>query len=103
ALSRVCPIANGTIRLNGIDLLTLLPHQIVRAGIARSFQRAELFSTLTVLENLLVGLHSEMTTNLGGAFMTPSTRAQEKAARIRGDRVLRDVQLGAKPDEGTSD
>src|SRR5439155_6754149 len=93
ALSRVCPVANGSIRLNGIDLLGLRPHEVVSAGIARSFQRAELFSTLTVLENLLVGLHSEMTTGLGGAFMTPSTRAQEKDARVRAERLLRELHL----------
>jgi branched-chain amino acid transport system ATP-binding protein len=103
ALSRVCPVANGSVRIDGIDLLELLPHQIVRAGIARSFQRAELFSTLTVLENLLVGLHSEMTTALGGAFMTPSTRAQEKDARGRTERLLRELNLWEVRDVRPSD
>ena len=93
ALSRVCPVAEGTIRLDGTDILGLLPHQTVRAGIARSFQRAELFPTLTVLENLLVGLHAQMTTGLEGALMTPATRAEEKAARSRAERLLRELDL----------
>ena len=93
ALSRVCPIANGTIRLRDTDVLALAPHQVVSAGIARSFQRAELFPTLNVLENLLVGLHSAMKTGLSGALMTPATRAEEKAARARAERVLRDLDL----------
>ena len=93
ALSRVCSVAEGTIRLDGVDILGLLPHQAVRAGIARSFQRAELFPTLTVLENLLVGLHAQMTTGLEGALMTPATRAQENAARSRAERLLRELDL----------
>jgi len=93
ALSRVCPVANGSVRLDGVDVLGLLPHQVVSAGIARSFQRAELFPTLTVLENLLVGLHSEITIGLEGALLTPSTRKQEKAARIRAERLLRELNL----------
>ncbi len=93
ALCRVCPVADGSIRLNGVDVLGLRPHQVVSAGIARSFQRAELFPTLTVLENLLVGLHSEITTGLSGALMTRSTRAQEKAARGRAGQLLRELNL----------
>ena len=92
ALSRVCAVTNGSVRLDGVDVLQLLPHQAVSAGIARSFQRAELFPTLTVLENLLVGLHSQMTTGLEGALLTPSTRRQEKAARMRAERAAARAQ-----------
>lgn len=101
ALSRVCRQVEGSIRLDGVDVLSLAPHEAVRAGIARSFQRAELFPTLTVLENLLVGLHSAMKTGLSGALMTPAVRAEEKAARQRAERVLRELDLwelrGAAP------
>ena len=93
ALSRVCPVTHGSVRLDAVDVFALLPHQAVRAGIARSFQRAELFPTLTVLENLLVGLHATITTGLEGALMTRSTRAQEKAAGARAERLLRDLDL----------
>ncbi|HSC24530.1 MAG TPA: ABC transporter ATP-binding protein [Casimicrobiaceae bacterium] len=93
ALSRVCPVTQGTVRLNGVDVLALAPHEAVRAGIARSFQRAELFPTLTVLENLLVGLHGTMKTGLSGALMTPAARAEERAGRARCERVLRELDL----------
>jgi branched-chain amino acid transport system ATP-binding protein len=93
ALSRVCPVTEGSVRLNGVDVLALAPHEAVRAGIARSFQRAELFPTLTVLENLLVGLHGTMKTGLSGALMTPAARAEERTGRARCERVLRDLDL----------
>ncbi len=102
-LSRLCPVAGGSIRLDGMNLLTLRPHQVMRARIARSFQRAELFPTLTVLENLLVGLHVETTTGLEGALLTPSTRAEEASARERAEHLLRDVDLWHLRDASPAD
>ena len=48
----------GEVEFDGKSLLRLRPHQIVRQGIARTFQNVELFSTMTVLENVLVGAHA---------------------------------------------
>ncbi|MGB8385598.1 MAG: ABC transporter ATP-binding protein [Dermatophilaceae bacterium] len=42
------------------ELTSLAPHRIARLGVARSFQNIELFSHLTVLENLLLGRHTRM-------------------------------------------
>jgi branched-chain amino acid transport system ATP-binding protein len=52
--------SRGSIRFGGKDLVGLKPHQICRAGIARTFQLVRLFPTMTVLENVLVGaVHSK--------------------------------------------
>ena len=51
------PVA-GDVRLGGESLLSAKPHQIVRRGIARTFQKIELFEHATMLENLLIGRHS---------------------------------------------
>jgi branched-chain amino acid transport system ATP-binding protein len=50
----------GSIALDGKDLLRVRPHNIVRHGIARTFQNVVLFPRMTVLENVLVGEHSRM-------------------------------------------
>jgi len=48
---------SGEIAFGGKSLLGTPPHRIVRRGIARTFQNVELFPTMTVLENVLVGSH----------------------------------------------
>ena len=48
----------GTVELNGEDLLRTPPHGIVGRGIARTFQNINLFRSMSVLENVLVGGHS---------------------------------------------
>ena len=48
----------GEVEFDGESLLREAPHQIVRKGIARTFQNIQLFRTMSVLENVLVGAHS---------------------------------------------
>ena len=48
----------GELRFGGESLLGVPPHEVIRRGIARTFQNLELFSTMTVLDNVLVGAHA---------------------------------------------
>ena len=48
----------GEISFGGESLLRTPPHRVVRRGIARTFQNVELFSSMTVLEHVLVGRHA---------------------------------------------
>src|SRR5690242_11189898 len=54
----------GTIRLREQEINGKPPHVIARLGIARTFQHAEVFPHMTVLENLLTGRHSRIATNM---------------------------------------
>ncbi len=49
---------SGELDFDGRTLLRTPTHRIVRRGIARTFQNVELFQTMTVLDNVLVGGHS---------------------------------------------
>ncbi|MFC7358903.1 urea ABC transporter ATP-binding protein UrtD [Nocardioides astragali] len=51
--------ASGLVRYGSTDLLGLKPHQVVRAGVGRTFQTATVFEQLTVLQNLDIagGVH----------------------------------------------
>ena len=55
ALSGVQDVDEGEIRLNGVTLDALPPHQRCRQGIGRTFQRVQLFGKLTAFENVLIG------------------------------------------------
>ncbi len=48
----------GTVRLFGVDVTDMKPHRRARLGLARTFQRLELFGTLSAGENVQVGLES---------------------------------------------
>src|SRR5437588_2197994 len=49
---------SGSLEFAGKSLLRTPPHRVVRRGIARTFQNVELFRTMTVLDNVLVGAHT---------------------------------------------
>jgi branched-chain amino acid transport system ATP-binding protein len=49
---------SGELVFEGQSLLATPPHQVIRLGIARTFQNLELFKTMTVLDNVLVGAHA---------------------------------------------
>ena len=69
----------GEILLNNDSLVGLMPDRIVRLGIARTYQNIRLFPVLTVIENVLVGLHSHLKANYFGIVANlPSTRREEK-------------------------
>lgn len=60
ALSGVTPASDGQLRLAGRRLDGLEPHQINRLGIARTFQNLRLFESLSVGENVEVGLQQRL-------------------------------------------
>lgn len=52
--------SRGTLHYNGIDITQASPHRISNMGIARAFQNLELFSGLSVLDNLLLARHGKL-------------------------------------------
>jgi branched-chain amino acid transport system permease protein len=73
---------DGSILFHGEDVIGLPPHEILKKGIARTFQNIRLFSNLTVLDNTLIGQHARLKTNIFQAVLRPpSTRQEEVSAR----------------------
>jgi branched-chain amino acid transport system ATP-binding protein len=92
-------LEEGEISLNEHSLVGLLPDQIVRLGIARTYQNIRLFPNLTAIENILVGLHPHLKAGYFGIVMNlPSTRKEEKTAGDEAGRLLRFVNLTGKGD-----
>jgi branched-chain amino acid transport system ATP-binding protein len=89
----------GEILLNSHSLVGLAPDRIVRLGIARTYQNIRLFPVLTVIENVLVGLHSHLKANYFGIVANlTSVRKEEKEAAEEAKRLLNFVNLGGKGD-----
>ncbi|HEV8109286.1 MAG TPA: ABC transporter ATP-binding protein [Burkholderiales bacterium] len=81
--------AAGEILFGGRAITRDRPHAIARAGVARTFQHGELFSGMTVVENLLVARHSRLGTGLlGESLFLPSVRAAESIHRRRVEEIL---------------
>jgi branched-chain amino acid transport system ATP-binding protein len=57
-ITRLYKPDSGTVRFGGKSLLRTPPHRVVRRRIARTFQNVELFRSMTVLDNVLVGAHT---------------------------------------------
>lgn len=95
-LSRFYTPAAGSMRYRGQDLLRLRPDQVIGRGIARTFQNVELFRTMTVRENLLVGQHAQIGYNAFLGFLKPpAVRREERVLRERTDQVAAALGLSA--------
>src|SRR6516225_3028392 len=74
----------GSIRFAGEEIAGRSPHVVLERGIARTFQNLRLFPNLTVLENILIGMHARLQTGPVGALLRPPrTRHEEREARER--------------------
>lgn len=84
----------GEILFQGHSLVGRLADQIVRLGIARTYQNIRLFPNLTVLENVRVGLHSHLRAGfLGIVLGVPAVKREEREAVEEARRLLRFVNL----------
>jgi branched-chain amino acid transport system ATP-binding protein len=79
----------GSVILDGHNIVGLKPNRITKLGIARTFQTVHLFPNMTVLENAMVGQHCRTHSGLVGAVLRlPRTRAEEKRVRERAEDSL---------------
>lgn len=75
---------NGDVFLGDRKITGLKPNQIAALGLRRTFQSSQLFAGMSVLENMMTGLHLMGTTGLFGAiFRTQRMREEEAQMRER--------------------
>lgn len=90
----------GTIMFNGKSLTNLGPDHIAARGITRTFQNIRLFNQMSVLENVLVGMHTRIkATVFPIAFGLGSARKEEQRARDKARELLAFVGLDEKREE----
>ena len=79
-LSGVYRPQQGTVRFLGQDILGRKPHRIAAMGISRTFQNIELFSNLTVIDNLMLGRHHHVRYGVPSAIVFAGRARREELA-----------------------
>ena len=92
--------SGGEIALNGASLIGVPPHRITRLGLGRTFQNIRVFKEMSLLENVVVGMHAHLDYNVPGWLLSlPRFRAQERQARATAHELLSWVGLEAQAEE----
>ena len=74
----------GSIQLDGASITGLKPSGIAQIGLGRTFQTSQLFRGMTVLENMMTGLHRQTVTGfLGAGFCLHRAARRRKCVRRR--------------------
>jgi branched-chain amino acid transport system ATP-binding protein len=98
-LTGLYPKDAGAVTFAGTPLPLGSPHEVARAGIARTFQNIRLFANMTALENVMVGRHVRTKVGVGGAVTRHAgARAEEAAIRRRAEELLHYVGIADRAD-----
>src|SRR5271157_4875938 len=85
---------DGRIYFDEFDLTAGHPYAIAQDGIARSFQHAELFRHLTVVDNLLVGRHTHMRSGvISNGYFRGRTIKEEVTQREAVEKIIEFLEL----------
>lgn len=102
-ISRFYDPNRGAIFFQGRDITRARSHEIIRFGIARTFQNVELCRSMTTLQNLLVGQHVILHTGLiRDGLRLPRARQSESEATQRADEIMELLGLAAYRDRVVS-
>ncbi len=85
---------SGEIRFDGEEMLKLKPHKVTQAGISRTFQNLRLFREMTVLENVMSGMHCRSSAGAVAAILgLPSQRREEEEIKTFAEECLTFVDV----------
>ena len=105
-LTGVYQPTRGSVLINGVDIKGMPTHKVNRLGIARTFQNIRLFTDMTALDNVKVGMHHDIKCSfLGSLLHLPSYYKAEKKANKKAMELLdfmgladvADVKAGSLP------
>jgi branched-chain amino acid transport system ATP-binding protein len=85
---------SGKVRLEDKNISGFLPERLAKLGLMRTFQNVELFGQMTVLENVMVGLHTKSRSGfLSCALKLPGQIGEERLMKEKGRHWLEFVGL----------
>jgi branched-chain amino acid transport system ATP-binding protein len=90
----------GNIVFEGTRVNGMRPHKVTRLGIARTFQNIRLFDNMTVLDNVVVGVHAQHRSSVAGAILgLPRFRREEREGRDRAMELLEFIGIADRSGE----
>ncbi|HEY3151869.1 MAG TPA: ABC transporter ATP-binding protein [Candidatus Binatia bacterium] len=100
ALTGIYRPDEGEMRFLDRSLVGLKPERITSAGISRTFQNIRLFSHMTVLDNVLVGMHARLKTSLPAILLSlQGVHEKEKGAQHRAMELIELTGLSGRENE----
>ena len=104
-ISGLTPLNGGRIHLNGVDVTSWGPDKRATVGLGRSFQDARIFPSLTVAENVAIGLERHLTErdHLAAVLNLPAVQEQEDDVAYTVDDLIELMHLGAYRDKFVSE
>jgi ABC-type branched-subunit amino acid transport system ATPase component len=104
-ISGVLPVDNGQIELGGVDIGTWSASRRAVAGLGRSFQDARIFPSLTVTENIAMGLERHITTrdHLAALLDLPAIQLSERQVAVRVEELIELMHLQSYRDKFASE
>lgn len=94
------PPTEGVIRFKNTLIENLKAHEISKLGISRTFQTVELFTNMTVLENVMVGCHTRIQSAfIADGLRLPQIKKREARMRDRAMEILKFIGLEDKCNE----
>lgn len=93
-VSRIYNPSQGSITYEGRDLLAVPAHGIARLGIARTFQNLALFPTMSLLENVMVGAHSQGSVGFVRSILRLGAAKENREIRDWSGDLLNQLGLG---------
>jgi len=84
----------GKIFFSGKDMENYKPYELINLGISRTFQNIQLIDEMTVIENVMLGYHNKIRTNVADAFFhLPKNRRAEAEAKERAFESLKFLKI----------
>jgi branched-chain amino acid transport system ATP-binding protein len=99
AVTGLVPLTSGSLSFRGMDITTLPTHRRGREGIVRTFQNLEIFSNMSVVENVMTGAHRLVRYSFVDCLLkTPRYFRQERECSERANAMLGFVGLANSAD-----
>ena len=92
-VSRIYDATSGVVLFDGVDILKKPAHGLAHLGVARSFQNLALFPSMTLLENVMVGAHSDGRAGFVRSILRLNPWPEERKIKLRAFELLERLGL----------